>query len=178
MKTCHYCGREIEEEGRAACPGCGTELRLSTRDAQFDGVLDPITPCRRCHCGGVMRYYTPAPDRGTFLRPYDYRYRCDRCRADAMVPPWNKRGKLVFAAVAGFGAVLWLCLSKTAAEFDRSWWNTRWVVIAIAVSVVGLAAGHLALLGAWNRWRHPIVDDPNDHDDPPETNAARVGEKK
>jgi hypothetical protein len=158
MITCSYCGRE-NEDGQELCAGCGSDLGPVMHHSKFDGVLDPITPARRCSCGGVMRYYTPTPQSSTFFRPYRYRYCCRLCGARALVPPWDKRRVLVAIAVIGFGAILWLCFSKTAAEFDRSWWNTRLVVVAIVFVSVGLAAGHLALVGAWNRRRYPIIEE-------------------
>lgn len=106
-----------------------------------------------------MRYYTPKPRSSAFFRAYRYRYCCRLCGALALVPPWDKRRVLVPMAVIGLGALLWLAFSKTAAEFDRSQWNTRLVVIAIVFAFSGLAAGHLALVGAWNRRRYPIIQD-------------------
>jgi hypothetical protein len=121
-----------------------------------------------------MRYYTPTPHSSAFLRPYRYRYCCRFCGARALAPPWDKRRVLVAMAVIGFGAILWLCFSKTAAEFDRSWWNMRLVVVAIVFASVGLAAGHLALVGAWNRRRYPIIEEVGEDSPqrPGQSNAA------
>jgi hypothetical protein len=113
-----------------------------------------------------MRYYTPKVRGSTFLRPYRYRYRCSRCGAVALVPPWDQRPMLVFMAVIGLPALLWLFVSETPMESDRSSWNMRVTVMAIILATLGLASGHLVLLGAWNRRRYPIIDEPSEDSTP------------
>lgn len=157
MNACAYCGKE-NAAGQPVCAGCGTSL-CPPVVAEFKGVQDPITPPRRCSCGGVMRYYRPEPGGSTLLRPYRYRYHCTDCGAEALVPPWDKRAGLILMAGIGLTAILWLCFSETAEAFDQSRWNRRLVIVAVVLAVIGLAAGHLALIGYWNRRRYPVVDE-------------------
>ena len=165
MKPCSYCGRE-NEDGQETCSGCGTDLRPPKVEAEFNGILDPITPPRRCHCGGVMQYYTPAPGSSTFLRPYRYRYVCGKCGNRAIVVPYDKRRILIPLAVVGFVVGLCLYFSNPLENIERNAFKTRWVIIALLVVVAGLVAGKLALITAWNRRRYPITDEPPSPPDP------------
>ena len=166
MKPCFYCGRQ-NEDGRQICSGCGNDLRLPSVTAGFTGVLDPITPCRRCRCGGVMYYYKPARGSSVFIRPYRYRYECGKCGKRAIVTPYDQRRILIPLAVIGFAAGLGLYFSNPLQNIERDAFKTKSVVVAIVLVVAGLVAGELALVTAWNRRRYPIIDDPPEPPDKP-----------
>ena len=170
MKFCPDCGRQ-NTGAQETCPGCGNDLSPAVFPDRLYGIIDPITPRRRCHCKGVMRYYRPAPGRSTCLRPYAYRYLCGQCGKRAIVTPYDQRGCLIPISVIGGAAGLCLYFFNPLENIERDGFKTKWVVIAVLAVVFGLVAGHLALLTAWNRRRYPIIEDPTET---PRTDGGRL----
>ena len=171
LKTCPYCGRP-NEDARDSCAGCGTDLRQRDHAAEAGGVLDLSAPCRRCHCGGAMWGYKPGTDSSTFLRPFRHRYVCGGCGNRALVTPHADRPVQKVAFVVGCIAVVCLYFSHPL-DGLQSHRKMRWVVFSIVFAVVGLTAGWIALVGAWNRRRYPIIDDPSETRNNPNTGKSR-----
>lgn len=114
-----------------------------------------------------MYYYRPSPRSSAFHRPFRYRYACGQCGKRAIVTPYDQRRNLIPTAFIGFLAGLCLYFSNPLENIERDAFKIKWVIVAVLFVAVGLAAGELALLTAWNRRRYPIIDNPPEVPDDP-----------